>query len=241
MLTPKSYTDKNKSDLTSKQINALLDFSLAEYGSGVEMAQAAKLVNDINLASGFLRHAFDEYRHMGVFRQIAQSVAHRKNITNLTPYISRNVFDKRYIDPQSFLFEKMSFDHFVVFILTNERYASNILINIITKQNILNKDETSQLENIMKDEERHVGFAGAFVKSFQNTHPIKARVLYVWERFDLMRRNIQSRSQGVYNFFSKMIISISLWIFIILVRFIGNDLSNDTNLESAITNAKRMS
>jgi hypothetical protein len=240
MLTPKSSANVNKDEYTSKQITALLDFSLAEYGSGIEMAQAAKRVDDVRLAAGFLRHACDEYRHMGIFRQIAHSAGQRKSVLGLTPYLPRNVTDKRYIDPQLFLFEKKSFGHFAVFVLTNERYASHNLANIITEGTIFIADEINQLKCIMKDEERHIGFAGSFVETFRNEHPFKARGLAIWERLDLMRRNIQSRSQGIYNFLSRIIVSVGLWIFIILTRSIGNDWSCDHGLKPAVKNAERM-
>ena len=40
-----------------KKINAITEFALAEFGSAVEMLQAAKLAPDAKMAAGFIDHA----------------------------------------------------------------------------------------------------------------------------------------------------------------------------------------
>ena len=42
------------------KINAIIEFSLAEFGSAVEMLQAAKRTSNTKMAIGFIDHAVDE-------------------------------------------------------------------------------------------------------------------------------------------------------------------------------------
>ena len=73
---------------TCMQVEALLDFSLAEFCSGIEMLQAAKRTSNTNLAGGFIRHALDEYRHAYLFSSLAKNIAWRCGVvqTNLNTF-----------------------------------------------------------------------------------------------------------------------------------------------------------
>jgi len=236
----KSKVIKVSTENISDQLSSLLDFSLSEFSSGIELSQSSKRVDDSGLCCGLLRHAIDEYRHMGVFKQIAQNVAYREKITGLNPFLSRHVLDKRYVDPHFFLIEKMSFAHFAIFVHTNERYASKHLEDIIKNGDIFTDDEIIQLKSIMTDEIRHIGFSGNFVDTFRLSNPFKSRGLELWERLDLVRRNIQIRSQGFYNFVSRMILSVGLVAFVLLTRVIEDNWTNDISLKQSLSEAERM-
>ena len=68
-------TRRNKSANHRAQTLALLDYSLAEICSGIEMNQAAKRTNQTELAAGFIWHALDEYRHAYIFNNISKKLS----------------------------------------------------------------------------------------------------------------------------------------------------------------------
>ena len=227
-----------------EQTQALLDFALAEICSGVEMVHAAKMANNETLSAGFIRHAFDEYKHAQVFNQISKAIAKREGLLGLSRYLSLNAYDKRYVDRSAFLFEKMSLGRFSIFVHISERYAANHFSRVIEKANILNKGETIKLNSILVDENRHIAFSYASSKKFKMTNPIKYFLFTIVEKINLLKRNINDKSSFIYDFITKILLSLSLFSFRIIAKLIDKTFLKKNNnrftLSSAISRSSEM-
>jgi rubrerythrin len=180
------------------QTEALLDFSLAEACSGIEMVQAAKLTNNASLAAGFIRHAIDEYRHANIFNNISSTTSVRHGLIGLNRYLTINAYNKKYIDRDTFLFEKKSLGRFSIFVYISEKYAAKHFNSIVTKDSILNKDEEQLIKSILSDEKNHINHAYNSTIKFKSNN----KLLYFWfnllERENQIRRNLQSK-MGWFN------------------------------------------
>ena len=205
---------------SKNKINAIIEFSLAEFGSAVEMLQAAKRTSNTKMAIGFIDHAVDEYRHADHFRKISKDVALRHRINGLRPLISRNLIDKRIVDPGGFLFEKLSFDRFCFFVFLNETFAMRHFATTIIKDDLLTQKEKEVVKIIAQDEEKHIYHAGKFVNQIKEKDPFKSRRLMLLERFYLFKRNFQSRTTFINQILSTIILCFSLLIFSIFLLFV---------------------
>jgi rubrerythrin len=222
---------------------ALLDFALAEFCSGIEMLQAAKRTDDYKLAAGFMRHAMDEYRHAHLFYKISKSVAERYGLKSLNPYLPSHSYKKRYLDSSSFIFEKKSPDRFSVFVTISEKYAANHFASIIEKNTFVNTKEKKILKDILKDEKRHILFAEQAVKKFKTYKPIKHLLYTVLEKKDLFQRNIKQRFEKLNSIIAGALLRVSTAVLGLLVQSIEKKLSQDKNypdLDSAISQSNDM-
>tara|TARA_X000000950_G_scaffold260594_1_gene330128 strand:- start:1576 stop:2262 length:687 start_codon:yes stop_codon:yes gene_type:complete len=204
-----------------KKINAITEFALAEFGSAVEMLQAAKLAPDTKMAAGFIDHAVDEYRHANEFRKISSAAAQRENISGLRQLLSRNLVDNRIVDPNGFLFEKFSFDRFCFFVFLNETFAMRHFATTIIKDDLLTPEEKDIVGEIARDEEKHIHHAGKFVSKIQKSDPFKSRRLMLLERAFLFKRNLQSRTTKINQILSTVVLSFSLFIFALFLKTIN--------------------
>jgi hypothetical protein len=226
-----------------EQTQAFLDFALAEVCSGIEMAQAAKITDNKKLAAGFIRHAFDEYNHARIFYEISRGIIKRENLVGLIRYISLNAYDKKYIDRNAFLFEKLSRGQFSIFVHISEDYAAKHFVRVIKKVDILNKEEIAQLHSILADEKRHIEFSSASAKKFRRTNPVKYRFYKIIERINLVKRNINDKSSFLYELITRLFLSVSFFWFRILARSIIQRFSEKKNhhtLSSAINGSGDM-
>ena len=225
------------------QTKALLDFSLAEFCSGIEMLQAAKRTDDYNLAVGFMRHAMDEYRHAHLFYKISKSVAERYGLRSLNPYLPAHSYRKRYLDSSSFIFEKKSPDRFSVFVEISEKYAANHFSSIIENNTFVNTKEKNILKDILKDEKHHILFAEQAVEKFKTDKPIKHLLYSVLEKNDLFQRNIKQRFEKFNSIIAGALLRVSTAVLGLLVKSIEKKLSLDKNfpdLDSAISQSNDM-
>ena len=221
---------------SKKKINAIIEFSLAEFGSAVEMLQAAKRASSINMAAGFIDHANDEYRHAEHFRTISKNVSLRKKIFGLRQLISRNLIDKRIVDPEGFLFEKLSFDRFCFFVFLNETFAMRHFATTIIKDDLLSLEEKNIVREIANDEEKHIFHAGKFVENIKEKDPFKSKRLMFLERFFLFKRNIQARTTIINQIVSTIVLCFSLVIFSLFFISINLKRSFETNNQETLKN-----
>ena len=174
ILTP----EKNK-DL----LGTLVEFAYAEYGSALEMLEAAKRAKSPKLKLGYIRHASDEYRHTALIfkvlsNQINKGVGKFKREYKFSP---QNVLIKGYVDKEGYLVEKLTLKKFVEFVYSNEFLAKESFddlskrigdkeslktINKIMDDELNHADDSqSTLNDIMKDELVHHGMAKKFYEA----------------------------------------------------------------------------
>ena len=216
----------------SAQVEAILDFSLAEICSGIEMVQAAKLSNSASLAVGFIRHAVDEYRHASIFNNISHKISVRHELIGLNRYLAINAYNKKYVDRSIFLFEKKSFGRFSIFVYISETYAAKHFNNIVTKDSILNEAEKLLIKSILNDEKNHIKHAYNSTIKFKSSNLL----LYFWytflERENQIRRNIQSKMGWFNNSINMVILFASVVTLRLLNRSIrGNFTQNRKPLD----------
>ena len=238
---------KQVTNISNKQglahTEALLDFSLAEFCSGIEMLQAAKRTRDYKLAAGFMRHAMDEYRHAHLFYNISKSVAERHGLRSLNRYLPTHAYRKRYLDSNSFIFEKKSLDRFSVFVSISEKYAANHFASIIEKNTFISTKEKNILKDILKDEKRHILFAEQAVERFRTYKPIKHLLYSVLEKKDLFQRNINQRFEKLNNIIANVLLRVSSVVLGLLVQSIKKKVSLDQkypDLDSAFSRSNDM-
>ena len=237
------YARRNKPTNHRALTLALLDYSLAEICSGIEMNQAAKRTNQTELATGFIRHALDEYRHANIFNDISKKLSKKYEIENIDRYLTRTAYDKKYIGRYCFLYEKKSAERFSVFVYISESYAAKHFQKIIRKSSVLDKNDINDLNNILKDELQHIKHAEKAASEVKSSNPL----LYWWftiiERENLIRRNCQ----GKINWLNKCIAHCILYVAIILLRLLRvtirkkfNRLTFDQNIKLSMDESHEM-
>jgi hypothetical protein len=184
--------DKKHLELT------LLEFAYAEYGSALEMLAASKRMKSDKLKLGYIRHAFDEYRHTKLLLIVLRNLLRSNPPQNARKFKfqSKNVINKGYLDKKGFLVEKLQIRHFIEFVYTNEFLAKEsfeilkkrvndrethaVLDSIIAEEDEHAHGSISKLDAIMVDEDRHWGYA----KSFYERHysPIRLKIAFKREK-----------------------------------------------------------
>ena len=140
-------TIKEKNNLISDE--TILQFSLAEFSSAIEMLQAAKKTQNNRLRLGFIQHALDEYRHLNFFREVLKQ---RRSKYSFIPNLS---IKNHYIDTNKYLFEKMSLIKFSAFVAVNERFAYFLFGSLRNKLFAAPTPLSDKLEVIINEEKNH--------------------------------------------------------------------------------------
>ena len=209
---------------TRMQVEALLDFSLAEFCSGIEMLQAAKRTSNTNLAGGFIRHALDEYRHAYLFSSLAKSIAGRHNLIGMQRFLPKHAFIKRYLNRSSYLFESMSFDRFTIFVAISEKYAAGHFSDVLDRETVFNCEEKDILKSILIDEGRHIAFANNAAQKVNARNWVKYKWLVAIERIKLFQRNVNSRFERFHAVISRFFLRISTILVIVLLYFMKKNI-----------------
>jgi|TARA_B110000285_G_C14961400_1_gene531878 rubrerythrin len=169
--------------------NTLLEFAYAEYGSALEMLAASKKVDSPRLKVGYINHALDEYRHSKLIFEVLNNEVLRNNdfFKKDFKFTPQNVISKGYVDKRNFLVEKLKLKNFVEFVYTNEYLAKDSFESLIKRikdsdslkilKRIASEEDdhadysADTLNTIMKEEDRHWGFAKLFYdKKFPNSN-----------------------------------------------------------------------
>ena len=198
ILTPEN--DKNL-------ILTLVEFSYAEYGSALEMLRASKFVESPDLKMGYIEHAIDEYRHTElIYEVIANQIIDSENLNPRDiKFKPLNVILKGYIDKNAFLVEKLRLKNFVQFVYSNEflakisfdklklrikdRKSIKIISGIMEEEQGHADSSIDTLNDIMRDEHRHWGYAK---KYYENKYPqSKLKLAF-------LREKIKNRLRLIY-------------------------------------------
>ena len=161
-LIPKSSFKKFDPERSCFVLN---EFAAAEFSSAVEMLFAAKIVNNKKLSDGFIRHALDEYKHCFIFTNIKnQLISEYKINKKELSFVPNHIYNKGYIYKDHFIFEKKKLNDFAIFVGANEAIAEEKLIDFSNHLKGHKPLAFKQIQNILKDEERHTEYSLRFAK-----------------------------------------------------------------------------
>ena len=231
----------------------LVEFAYAEYGSALEMLEAAKKSKSPRLKVGYINHALDEYRHTELIFSVLNNEIKKGRGKFLKNYrfSAQNAVTKGYVDKSGFLIEKLKLKRFVEFVYSNEFLAKvafeglikriddkdslKVIRNIILEEENHADDSLEKLEDIMKDEDRHWGYAKSYYeKKFPSA---KLSIAFFREKMKNKMRVFYLNNLNFLNKIFDPIVNFLIFFFGGIVRFI----SIPVNLKKNLMNEKKTS
>ena len=202
----------------------LNEFAGAEFSSAVEMLYAAKTVNNKKLSNGFIRHALDEYKHCSIFTNIKNQIISEYKINNKElSFVPNHIYNKGYIYKDHFIFEKKKLNDFAIFVGANEEVAEKKLIAFSNHLKKHRAPAYEEIQNILKDEEKHAEYSLRFAK--KNNGPISYKVKLAKEKILSFFRHLYANSLNKFSFIFYPI----LIIIIIAISFVAHFLKLKKN------------
>jgi hypothetical protein len=173
-LIPKSSFKKFDPERSCFVLN---EFASAEFSSAIEMLFAAKVVDNKKLSNGFIRHALDEYKHCSIFTKIKnQIIAEYKINKKELSFIPNHIYNKGYVYKDHFIFEKKKLNDFAIFIGANEEIAEKKLIAFTDHLKEHKPFVYKQIQDILKDEEKHAEYSLRFAKNNHSLFSYKIKL-----------------------------------------------------------------
>ena len=216
----------------------LNEFASAEFSSAIEMLFAAKIVDNKKLSNGFIRHALDEYKHCSIFTKIKNQIISEYKINKKElSFIPNHIYNKGYIYKDHFIFEKKKLNDFAIFIGANEEIAEKKLIAFTNHLKEHKPIAYKQIQNILKDEERHAEYSLRFAKN--NNGPFLYKIKLAKEKTLSFFRHIYANSLNRFSFVFKPIL-ISILVLISLVTLflkLKKDVTDDNVMENIDPNS----
>ena len=206
----------------------LNEFSAAEFASALEMLFAAKKVNDLNLAKGFIKHSIDEYKHFSIFTNIKNQISLEYELNNKEiRFVPIHLFAKGYIYKDKFIFEKKSLKDYAIFIGANEEIAEKKLNEFLSNIKDFKPDHAKKIDKILLDEERHAKYSLTFAK--KNNSKFAYLIKVSKENLLSKLRHFYANSLNkVSKFFNPILYSLVL-IMSLPVKFLELEKSNSDN------------
>ena len=213
-LIPKSSFKKFDPERSCFVLN---EFASAEFSSAIEMLFAAKVVDNKKLSNGFIRHALDEYKHCSIFTKIKNQIISEYKINKKElSFIPNHIYNKGYIYKDHFIFEKKKLKDFAIFVGANEEIAEKKLIAFTDHLKEHKPLAYKQIQDILKDEEKHAEYSLRFAKKNHTLFSYKIKLAK--EKILSFFRHIYANSLNKFSFIFKPIL-ISIIILISFVTF----------------------
>ena len=221
-LIPKSNFKKFDPERSCFVLN---EFASAEFSSAIEMLFAAKVVDNKKLSNGFIRHALDEYKHCSIFTKIKNQIISEYKINKKElSFIPNHIYNKGYIYKDHFIFEKKKLKDFAIFVGANEQIAEKKLIAFTDHLKEHKPLAYKQIQDILKDEEKHAEYSLRFAKS--NHDLLSYKIKLSKEKILSFFRHIYANSLNKFSYiFKPILISI-----IILISFVAYFLNLKKNI-----------
>ena len=162
---------------------------------------------------GYIEHAIDEYRHTElIYEVIANQIIDSENLNPRDiKFKPLNVILKGYIDKNAFLVEKLRLKNFVEFVYSNEflakisfdklklrikdRKSIKIISGIMEEEQGHADSSIDTLNDIMRDEHRHWGYAK---KYYENKYPqSKLKLAFLREKRQKPAMNITTYRKNI--------------------------------------------
>ena len=221
-LIPKSSFKKFDPERSCFVLN---EFASAEFSSAIEMLFAAKVVDNKKLSNGFIRHALDEYKHCSIFTKIKNQIISEYKINKKElSFIPNHIYNKGYIYKDHFIFEKKKLKDFAIFVGANEEIAEKKLIAFTDHLKEHKPLAYKQIQNILKDEEKHAEYSLRFAKKNHSLFSYKIKLSK--EKILSFFRHIYANSFNKFSFIFKPI----LILIIILISFVAYFLNLKKNI-----------
>ena len=233
--TPKSNLKKFDPERSCFVLN---EFAAAEFSSAIEMLFAAKVVNNKKLSNGFIKHALDEYKHCFIFTNIKNQIISEYKINKKElNFIPNHIYNKGYIFKDHFIFEKKKLNDFAIFVGANEEIAEKKLITFTDHIKEHKPLAYRQIQNILKDEERHAEYSLKFAKN--NNGVITYKIKLAKEKTLSFFRHIYANSLNKFSFiFNPILISILILIsFVTLFLKLKKDITDNNVMENIDPNS----
>ncbi len=208
----------------------LNEFAAAEFSSALEMLFAAKNVGNKKLSIGFIRHALDEYKHCSIFTTIKNQIILEYNINKKElSFIPNHVYNKGYVYKDHFIFEKKKLNEFAIFVGANEEIAEKKLITFSNHLKEYRPLAFKEIQNILKDEERHSKYSLEFAKKNNSFFSYKTKL--VKEKIFSFFRHIYANSLNKLSFiFYPILIAIIMIISFVIYFLKLKKKSTDKNV-----------
>ena len=208
-LLPKSNLKKFDPERSCFVLN---EFAAAEFSSAVEMLFAAKSVDNKNLSNGFIRHALDEYKHCFIFTKIKNQIISEYNINKKElSFVPNHIYNKGYIYEDHFIFEKTKLNDFAIFIGANEEIAEKKLIAFSNHLKEHKPLAFGEIQNILKDEERHSNYSLKFAKKNNNFFLYKIKLIKE-KTFSFFRHIYANNLNRLSFIFNPILVTIIIFI-----------------------------
>ena len=190
----------------------LNEFAAAEFASALEMLYAAKNILDNKLSIGFIRHALDEYKHSSIFNKFKEQIILDNKINKKElSFVPNHLYNKGYIYKDHFIFEKKKVKDFAIFIGANEEIAEKKLIDFANNIKNNNNNLFYEIQNILKDEERHSEYSLRFAKKYNSAIGFKIKITK--ERIISYFRHLYANSLNKFSFiFYPILITILMFL-----------------------------
>ena len=215
-LIPKNSLKKFDAERSCFVLN---EFAAAEFSSALEMLFAAKNVGNKKLSIGFIRHALDEYKHCSIFTTIKNQIILEYNINKKElSFIPNHVYNKGYVYKDHFIFEKKKLNEFAIFVGANEEIAEKKLITFSNHLKEYRPLAFKEIQNILKDEERHSKYSLEFAKKNNSFFSYKTKL--VKEKILSFFRHIYANSLNKLSFIFYPILIAIIMIISFVVYFL---------------------
>tara|TARA_B100001173_G_scaffold300032_1_gene299163 strand:+ start:234 stop:950 length:717 start_codon:yes stop_codon:yes gene_type:complete len=202
----------------------LNEFAAAEFSSAIEMLFAAKAVENKSLSNGFIRHALDEYKHCFIFNNIKnQMISEYKINKKELSFVPNHIYNKGYIYEDHFIFEKTKLNDFAIFVGVNEEIAEKKLIAFSNHLKVHKPLAFEEIQNILKDEERHSQYSLKFAKKNNNFFSYKMK-LAKEKTFSFFRHIYANNLNRLSFIFNPILVTI-----IIIISFVAHFLKLKKN------------
>ncbi len=220
-LLPKSNLKKFDPERSCFVLN---EFAAAEFSSAIEMLFAAKAVDNKNLSNGFIRHALDEYKHCFIFTNIKNQIISEYKINKKElSFVPNHIYIKGYIYEDHFIFEKTKLNNFAIFVGANEEIAEKKLIAFSDYLKVHMPLAFEEIQNILKDEERHSKYSLKFAKKNNNFFSYKMK-LAKEKAFSFFRHIYANNLNRLSFIFNPILVTI-----IIVISFVAHFLKLKKN------------
>ena len=234
-LIPKSNFKKFNPERSCFVLN---EFAAAEFSSAIEMLFAAKVVNNKKLSDGFIRHSLDEYKHYFIFTNIKNQIISEYKINKKElSFVPSHIYNKGYIYIDHFIFEKKKLNDFAIFVGANEEIAEKKLIAFSNHLKEHKPWAYKEIQNILKDEEKHTEYSLRFAKN--NNGFFSYKIKLTKEKTLSFFRHIYANSLNKFSFiFNPILISILILIsFVTLFLKLKKDITDNNVMENIDPNS----
>ena len=146
---------------SKKKVEFIENFSLAEYGSALDMLIAAELTESKKLKKGYLDHALDEFRHADLFekhsRQIANKIYFQYDRSSAVLELGEKIRYLNFIGEKP-IYSELTELEFINFVMISEQEAEKYFTSL-SKLNDFDNETRKLFKKIALEEAEHVQYA----------------------------------------------------------------------------------